>query len=97
MTENEEASIVEPKKPRTVQLRPTDLDVIEEVRRKFAEGVIQQSGLQSTNAEDLDVLRLSLRAAMLPEIPATKLATEMALLRADLRSRRKTGTSVKET
>jgi len=69
-------------------LGSADLDFIEMVRRKFAEGVKQQSGLGNTNADDLALLRLSLRAALSPEISPKHLSTLMAEVRARKNSSR---------
>ena len=81
-------STVEQKKKRTIQLGSADIDMIEMVRRKFADGVKQQSSLGNTNASDLDLLRLSLRAAMSDEISPKRLSTLMAEVRASKNSSR---------
>jgi len=82
VAENEEASLAAPRKNKTAQLRPADLDLIERVRRKFAEGVKQLPELGNTQADNLDLIRLSLEAALSPEVSPKQLATLMPAIRA---------------
>jgi hypothetical protein len=74
-------STVEQKKKRTIQLGSADIDMIEMLRRKFADGVKQQLRLGNTNASDLDLLRIGLRAALSDEISPKYLSTLMAEVR----------------
>lgn len=89
VAENSGQSIEEPRKNKQTQLSAADQDLIERVRRKFAEGVREKSESGNTNADDLDLIRLSLRMALFPEISSGQLATEMGFLRTELRSKRK--------